>query len=107
MSNDKTEATGYWGELPRRTPMETLAAHGAPPEPPIGHATGDTAERPYVTPGTPPWGSLYQDLGHKPRPSWRDNLAAVNPGVKYPVIGALIVTLITVVAVVVLSLLGQ
>lgn len=102
MTDHKAEATYHGDDLPQRTPLDTFASYGAPPEKPIGHATGETGERPYVSPGTPPWGSLSQDIGHPaPSPSWRDNLAAVNPSVKYPVIGALVITLITLLALVV------
>lgn len=102
MTDHKAEATYHGDDLPQRTPLDTFASYGAPPEKPIGHATGETGERPYVNSGTPPWGSLSQDIGHPaPSPSWRDNLAAVNPSVKYPVIGALVITLITLLALVV------
>lgn len=106
MTNDKAEATGYEGPLPQRTPMEALAAHGAPPEPPIQ----PSGERPWLSPGTPPWGDLVDQgvgiqrpssLPGERRPSWRDNLAAVNPSVKYPVVGALVIVLVTLAALVV------
>lgn len=104
MTDHKGEATYHGGELPRRTPLDTFAAHGAPPEPPIQPDT----ERPWASPGTPPWGSLSQDIGHRAprsrgrdlvaRTGWRENLAAMNPSVKYPVIGALVIVLVTLAA---------
>jgi hypothetical protein len=59
MSDDKAQATGYDSEkLPRRDPMTAFAQYGTPP--PVNPG------RNYDTPpGTPPWGSLYQDIGHR------------------------------------------
>lgn len=49
MTDHKSEATYHGDDLPRRTPMETFAQHGAPPPP--------------VVPGRPPWDSqVHQDL---------------------------------------------
>lgn len=66
MTDHKREATYHGDDLPRRTPMETFAQHGAPPP---------------VTPGRPPWDSqAHQDLavqhgwptpGQPKRGKWR------------------------------------
>ena len=60
MTDHEHEATNYGPGLPRREPLDTFAQHGAPPEPPIQPDGG----RPWQSPGTPPWGSLSQDVGH-------------------------------------------
>jgi hypothetical protein len=60
MTDHKDEATFHGGELPRREPFETLASwdRQAQPAPPVNPG------RPHQSPGTPPWGSLSQDIGH-------------------------------------------
>jgi hypothetical protein len=92
MTDYKSGATYHGSELPQRTPLDTFAQHGAPPVVPGG------ADRPYVSPGTPPWGSLAQDMGHTysgRRNWWR----SMNPVVKLLLIGALIIVLITLAAI--------
>jgi hypothetical protein len=69
MSNDKLNATGY---TPASDPWEALAAHGEPPPPDPDPAVDRLA---YRSPGVPPWGSLYQDIGHEP-PKERRGLPA-------------------------------
>jgi hypothetical protein len=99
MTDDKRDATFHPGGSPVPPVIpgypETIARHGAADEAPT--------ERPWASPGTPPWSSLSTDIRHEAprawRPSWRDNLAAMNPSVKYPVIGALVIVLITLAAI--------
>lgn len=61
MTDHKDEATFHGGELPRREPFETLGSwdRQAQPAPPVNPG------RPWTSPGTPPWGSLSQDIGHE------------------------------------------
>jgi hypothetical protein len=62
MSDHKAEATYHGGELPQRSPLESFAQHGAPPEPPVQHEDPDGG-RPWVSPGRPPWDSrVHQEL---------------------------------------------
>lgn len=80
MTDHKDEATYHGGELPRRTPMEHLAAWGAPPEP--------------TDLGPAPWGSLSQDIGHEaPRP-------AINRLAKLALVSSLVAIVLAVAAVV-------
>lgn len=96
MTDHEHEATNYGGQLPRRQPLDTFAQHGAPPEPPIQPEGG----RLWVSPGTPPWGSLSQDIGHRePRMSWRSQWAVMNPVAKLALILGLVVIVLAVVAV--------
>jgi hypothetical protein len=41
--------------LPERDPMRTLADWGAPPDPPIQPDYPGAYERPWLSPGRPPW----------------------------------------------------
>jgi len=41
--------------LPQRDPMRTLADWGAPPSPPIRPDEPGAYERPWLSPGRPPW----------------------------------------------------
>jgi hypothetical protein len=41
--------------LPQRDPMRALADWGAPPSPPIRPDESGRYERPWISPGPPPW----------------------------------------------------
>lgn len=60
------EAASYYDSLPQRQPMEALGNWGQqhPPVPVVpGHQQHGTGERPWVSPGRPPWDSqVHQDL---------------------------------------------
>lgn len=65
MTDDKRDAAFHPEDgptpLPARSPWDSFAQHGAPPEQP-----GRTDDRmAYASPGVPPWGSLHQDIGHR------------------------------------------
>jgi hypothetical protein len=68
MTNDKTEATSHGTDLPQRTPLDTFAQHGAPPPVVPG------PERPWLSPGTPPWADLVGDGVGIQRPTAHEEL---------------------------------
>lgn len=64
MSDDKRDATFHDGQSNYTDPawLGLMNQHGARPPVVI---PGPATERPFVSPGVPPWGSLHQDIGHE------------------------------------------
>lgn len=85
MSNDKSDATFHNGhDLPQREPFETLASFDRAPE--VRLETGQEPygladpERPWASPGTPPWAGTFHDPAtpkHAGLPIWAWMLIAL------------------------------